>query len=105
MALQVYSSLFFTQHDLDGDGAAVGPPAGFIWVLRGVDCVFQGAAGAVFVANSAGAAIWSNSFLAAVGLKYASYRGRYVVEPTETLFASTSAPMDVSFWGYTLTLP
>lgn len=105
MALRIYSTLFFTEHDLNGDGAFVGPPAGNLWVLRGVDCVFQGASGAVLVKNSAGVAIWSNSFLAALGLKYASYRGRFVIPPGEQIFASTSANMDVSMWGYQLTAP
>lgn len=101
----VYSATFFEEHDLVGNGGAVGPPAGFLWVIKGLDVVMGNPVGAVTLIGPAGQAVWANSFAAVVGFAYASYRGSYVVYEPTTVFVSTDTAMDVSLWGYQLTLP
>lgn len=105
MALNVYSATFFEEHDLDGQGGAVGPPAGFLWVLRGADVVCGNSLGLVTLQGAVGS-VWANDFAGSpVGFSYGSYRGRYVLYPGTVLFFTTTAAMDVAAWGYQLTLP
>lgn len=101
----VYSATFFEEHDLVGDGASVGPQPGFLWVVKGVDVVMGNPAGAVVLLGPAGQAVWANSFAGIIGFAYASYRGSFVVTTPETILVNTDAAMDVSVWGYNLTLP
>lgn len=101
----IYSQTFLVQHDLDGSSAAFGPQPGFIFVVKGVDVVCGNTLGVVTLEGPAGQAIWANDFSNAIGFAYASYRGSYVLEPAEVAFVTTNAAMDVSVWGYNLTLP
>lgn len=101
----VYSTTFYEDHDLDGDGPVLSPPAGSLWIVRGVDSVLKDDAGAINVLGSAGECFWANSFGAVVGFAYASYRGRFVIGPDGSFQVQTDVAMDVAVWGYQLALP
>jgi hypothetical protein len=105
MSLPVYSTTFYEQHDLDGDGPNLEPPAGVVWVIKGIDVVYQGGPASVFAITSANVTLWANSFSTPLAFQYASYRGGYVIEPSTFIFMRAAAGMDVTVWGYTLTLP
>lgn len=92
-------------HNLSGDGLDVGPPPGFLWVIRGVDVVNGEALNEVQLLGPSGQLIWANGFVTSIGFDYASYRGRFVVNAGETVRLQTTKSMDVSMWGYQLTLP
>jgi hypothetical protein len=101
----IYSHTFYEIHDLVGDGAAVGPPAGFLWVVRGLDCVNGAPENNIQLVGPAGQLVWANQFITPLGFAYASYRGRFVITTPETLFVRSTAVIDVTVWGYQLTLP
>lgn len=102
---QVYSIRMYEMHDLNGAGAFVGPGAGFIWVIRGVDAVNGELLNNVQLLGPSGQLIWANAFGGTVAFDYASYRGRFVLNPGEQVRLQTTERMDVSMWGYQLTLP
>jgi hypothetical protein len=101
----VYSRTFIALHDLSGSSIPFGPPPGFVWVIRGVDAVNGELLNNVLLKGPAGQVIWANSYSGTVAFAYASYRGRYVLEAAETATLETTAALDVSVWGYELSLP
>lgn len=105
MSLPVYSHTFYEQHDLSGDGPELGPPTGFVWVVKGIDVVYQGGPATFTAVTSGGVVFWANSFDTPLAFQFASYRGGYVIEPETFVFMSAAAEMDVAVWGYQLTLP
>lgn len=102
---QVYSIRMFEQHDLTGFSFSFGPPAGFAWVLRGVDVVNGELLNNINLEGPSGQLIWAKSFGGTIAFDYASYRGRFVINPGETVRFHSTAAIDVSAWGYQLSLP
>lgn len=83
-----------------------GPPAGFVWVLKAVDCYYDNlAVGTVRLHAFGGSTIWVNTWSATAGPQYASWRGMYVLQPGETFGMTASQPTDCNVNGYQLTLP
>lgn len=102
---QVYSVAIYEVHNLNGNGPSLSPGPGLKWVIRGVDAVIGGASlGNVQLIGGAGQVVWTDSSIA-LAPSYLSYRGRYVVDQGVSFFVATTAAMDVSVWGYALTLP
>lgn len=83
----------------------MGPPPSNLWVIRGVDCVNGEALNEVQLVGPSGQLIWAAGFITSIGFDYASYRGRFVVNEGETVRLQTTKSMDVSMWGYQLSLP
>lgn len=102
---QVYSIRMYEMHNLSGAGLDVGPGPGFLWVVRGIDVVNGEALNEVQAVGPSGQVFWANGFVTSIGFDYASYRGRFVVNELETIRLQTTKSMDVSMWGYQLTLP
>jgi hypothetical protein len=102
---RIYSQTFVQAHDLSGTTGPLGPDAGFVWIIRGVDVVNGEALNEFQLLGGGGQVIWANGFAATVGFDYASYRGRYVVESGDFIKLSSTAAIDVSVWGYNLTAP
>jgi hypothetical protein len=102
VSLTVYSWTFLAQHDLDGDSIAFGPLPGYVAVVKGCDATLGALdLGNVALIGSAGQVVWTDSFLT-TSPTTKSYRGGYVLFPTETAFVQTTAAMDVNVWGYML---
>lgn len=102
---QVYSIAMYQVHNLSGVGEDFGPPEGFRWVLRGVDTVNGEALNNVMLKGAAGQVIWVSAFSTPLGFDYASYRGRHVIDFPDSNHFETSEAMDISAWGYQLSLP
>lgn len=102
---RVYSQTFLQAHDFSGDSEPLGPSPGFLWVIRGLDVVNGEALNNFMVKGGGGQVIWVAQFTAPLGFDYASYRGRYVVESGDTITISATEALDVSIWGYNLSLP
>lgn len=102
---RIYSETFLQAHDFSGTSSPLGPTAGFVWVLRGVDVVNGEALNNFRLLGAGGQVIWVAQFATPIGFDYASYRGRYVVEDGDTVTISSTAALDVSIWGYNLSSP
>lgn len=105
LVAQIYSQTFLQAHNFSGDSSELQPTAGFIWVIRGLDVVNGEALNNFMLKGAGGQVIWVAGFAAPVGFDYASYRGRYVVEPGEYVTIHSTEALDVSMWGYNLTTP
>lgn len=101
----VYTIAMYQVHDLSGTGVDFGPPVGFAWIIKDVDAVNGEALNEVQLHGPAGQVIWANSFGGTVGFDYASYRGRAVLVFPDVAHVETTAAMDVSVYGYQLSLP
>jgi hypothetical protein len=101
----IYSTLFFAAHDLNGSSPDLGPAAGKLWILRDLDCVNGEFLNNVLLKGSAGQVIWAHSFGGTIAFDYASFRGRQVIAFGQTCSISTTAAMDVTLSGYELTAP
>lgn len=101
----IYSQTFVQAHNFSGTSSPLGPSAGFVWVIRGVDVVNGEALNFFGLKGAGGQLIWAKSFATPLGFDYGSYRGRYVVEQGDTVTMQSTAALDVSIWGYNLTAP
>jgi hypothetical protein len=101
----VYSQTFLQAHNFSGASSPISPDAGFLWIIRGVDVVNGEALNNFMLKGVGGQVVWVAQFAAPVGFDYASYRGRFVVEPGDSITIEATAALDVSIWGYNLTVP
>lgn len=101
----IYSKTFVQVHDFSGTSGEFIPPAGTVWILRGLDVVNGEALNEFQLKGAAGQVIWTFSGSTPLGFDYFSYRGRYVVEDGSFFTIFSTKALDVSVWGYELTAP
>lgn len=105
MAQTVYSQTFLQAHNFSGASAPLSPTSGFAWIIRGVDVVNGEALNNFMLLGGGGQVIWVFESAAPLGFDYGSYRGRYVVEPGDFITIQSTKALDVSIWGYNLSVP
>jgi hypothetical protein len=106
MAQPVYSIVIYAKVGLVGTQFKT-VPAGFRWVVRDVDCYYNGLeVCTVRMIGVLGQTVWVNEFAGGgAGPQYASWRGRFVVNAGNKVSFDASNAADFSVSGYQLTLP
>lgn len=85
-------------------------PAGYLWVVRNIDCVIAGvfgesSGGKVTVADSSGCLIWQVSGYGFTENSHAQWEGRQVLVAGDHLVVVTTTPgASVRISGYALTV-
>lgn len=105
MAVPLYSYQFLAALGLNGS-LPYTVPGDVRAVLRDLDAYYNGLVEAsIHLEGSLGQTIWYNGFSAGGNPQYASWRGRQVLDPGDTLTVTTDQAIDVTISGYLLSLP
>ena len=104
-AVAVYSHRFLDEAGFTGSAAFL-VPAGFVAVVRDLDCwVGAGAGGSIEMGIGGSAVFFGYTFSVVTVQATATWRGRQVLNSGEQLLVATDAPADFAVSGYLLSLP
>jgi hypothetical protein len=102
----IYTVVIQNVVGLNGTITVGPPPTGFKWVLKDVDCYFNGTlGGSILLQGQGGQAFWVNNWAVGTPAQYASWRGRNVIGTGKTFKIISTAATDVSVHGFQLELP
>jgi hypothetical protein len=104
-AVPIYSTRFIAESGFTGSAAFL-VPAGYVAVVRDIDCVVYTSAGATIQAGIGGVTNFWAVTIGVIAVTYwTSWRGRTVLNPGEQLVIGTDAAADFTASGYLLSLP